>query len=464
MVTDQFHIVRRQQIELSLSQEQSSYAIQREASRLFQEQVAPELSKLLDELGTDGVHLTIARLEIDLGSIPLADWENVFVARCTEALRKELPIQKQAIFHGNKDFGAIQPSEQSLLQQLFLFLRSGQLDTASLHSLHLKRFRQLSGISISGEELEAAFLTALDKGAILWQNRLRQLLENSDQSIRRLVQQFSSSFVMALMSHLYTPDFGQFISQFQDIGFEQRVALLHRIIRALPMPAGDLNGWLANLFIDMEISPKESNDGKKKVAGLNAVVNRQPAEDVRAGIPLEYPNPETTGSTFIENSGLVLLHPFLERLFVACGLTAEGNFISQNARLTGIQLLQYLCTGEAEHFEFSLNLNKILCGVPTDVPLIRDELLTMDMKKEADELLLAVIGHWSALKSTSIEGFRYTFLSRLGKLTPLNDANEWRLQIAPQGVDVLLDWLPWGYSYVKLPWMNGVIHTEWRFN
>ncbi|HLO95924.1 MAG TPA: contractile injection system tape measure protein, partial [Burkholderiaceae bacterium] len=67
---------------------------------------------------------------------------------------------------------------------------------------------------------------------------------------------------------------------------------------------------------------------------------------------------------------------------------------------------------------------------------------------------------------TSVAGLREAFLQRQGRLAkdkPRADAPPaWRLRVEKRGLDVLLDRLPWGFSTVRLPWMEGVLHVEWR--
>ena len=79
--------------------------------------------------------------------------------------------------------------------------------------------------------------------------------------------------------------------------------------------------------------------------------------------------------------------------------------------------------------------------------------------KACEELLTGVVKNWTALKNTSLDGFREAFLKREGKLTR-ND-NEWLLKIEQKAYDILLDKLPWSINIVKLPWMSGIMHVEW---
>jgi hypothetical protein len=81
------------------------------------------------------------------------------------------------------------------------------------------------------------------------------------------------------------------------------------------------------------------------------------------------------------------------------------------------------------------------------------------MKDESETLLKAAIKHWSALKNTSPDGLREGFLQREGKLI-LNDFQD-RLIVESKAQDVLLSYLPWGYSIFKLAWMKGALYIEW---
>ncbi|MFN0276475.1 MAG: contractile injection system tape measure protein, partial [Chitinophagales bacterium] len=81
-------------------------------------------------------------------------------------------------------------------------------------------------------------------------------------------------------------------------------------------------------------------------------------------------------------------------------------------------------------------------------------------KQEVDDVLHSIIKHWTVLKNTSLDSLRNTFLQREGKLTFLDD--EWLLQVEQKTVDILMNKMPWGVSYIKLPWMKHVLRTEWN--
>ena len=169
--------------------------------------------------------------------------------------------------------------------------------------------------------------------------------------------------------------------------------------------------------------------------------------------------PEST-EIYVQYAGIVLLHAFLERFFDRLDLfDASNNFKSDSAQVRAVHLLHYLATGVERPEENETVLFKILCGVPLETPLVRDVHLTQKEKDEAQELLNAVITHWSRLGNTSPEGLRDGFFRREGKL--LMREGGWLLMVETNTIDVLLGYLPWNLSLVRFPWTNTVIWIDW---
>lgn len=179
------------------------------------------------------------------------------------------------------------------------------------------------------------------------------------------------------------------------------------------------------------------------------------AEDAAA-----VPEPPAEGTVYyINNAGLILLHPYLSFCFDALGLREGQQFKDEAAKHRAVQLLGYLAYGEEEIPEYDLVLPKILCGILPAEPVKRFIPLTNAEKNEANELLAAVISHWNALGNTSPDGLRGNFLLREGKLEWKEE--EWQLYVTQQAYDMLLNRLPWGFSVVGLSWMPWLIKTVW---
>ncbi|MCK5665225.1 MAG: hypothetical protein KAI17_17175, partial [Thiotrichaceae bacterium] len=162
---------------------------------------------------------------------------------------------------------------------------------------------------------------------------------------------------------------------------------------------------------------------------------------------------------YINNVGIILFWPFLKQLFTELKLIKKNKFCNTEDQQTAVLLLQYMATGQSEFREHQLILNKILCGWPLQQPLRNELDLQPDQEAAMNDLLQSMITHWSALKSTSIDGLRTAFINREGMLKPQH--NGWLLQIERKGYDVLIDKLPWGIGLIKLPWMNKPVYTEW---
>lgn len=172
---------------------------------------------------------------------------------------------------------------------------------------------------------------------------------------------------------------------------------------------------------------------------------------------------ERPGGLSIDNAGLVLLVNYAPRLFAMLGLTRERAFVDEAARARAVHCLAYLVDGDESGAEHQWVLNKVLCGMDIDAPVVPTGALA-EARATLDGLITAVIQHWSALGNTSPAGLRQTFLRRGGRLSrrTAEDGGHWRLRVKPGPFDMLLDRLPWGYTTIKLPWMAGAIHVEWR--
>jgi hypothetical protein len=162
----------------------------------------------------------------------------------------------------------------------------------------------------------------------------------------------------------------------------------------------------------------------------------------------------------VENAGLVLMAAYLPALFNYLGYMEGGRFKDIITRSRALYLLQYIATGQQYSPEYVLQLNKLLCGFALDEAIIGyKKRLTKKEKEEASSLLISAIGHWKALKGTSVNGFRSAFTERKGLM--VQDEDCWILQVEKKSYDVLLDSIPWSFSVIKLPWMKKRIEVEW---
>jgi hypothetical protein len=209
-------------------------------------------------------------------------------------------------------------------------------------------------------------------------------------------------------------------------------------------------------------------------AAINPAIKPAPEYKTRAEVPSAAARPErplseadaeTPSSEFtavVSYAGLILVHPFLGRFFENLKIKSPNEprlFPSEIPRAAAA--LHFLATGRDEPYEFELGMIKILLGLRLESPVsVAEGLLSADDREECEALLKAVIEHWNALKNTSTEGLRASFLDRRGFV--LEDEQGWHVQVEPRSFDLLLNRLPWGITTVWLPWITKPILTDWR--
>jgi hypothetical protein len=187
----------------------------------------------------------------------------------------------------------------------------------------------------------------------------------------------------------------------------------------------------------------------------------QSISPVATDYPMQNKPEEDVFPFMVYQAGLVLLHPFIARLFENTGIIKTGDIqLSSFGLARAAALLHFLATGCEEVYEYELGFIKIFLGMRPESPLpVCEGLVKSCDKEESETLLQSVIGHWSVLKNTSVSGLRSSFLQRQALLR--EDENGWKLHVERAPFDVLLDQLPWGISIVKLPWMKKALYTEW---
>lgn len=162
---------------------------------------------------------------------------------------------------------------------------------------------------------------------------------------------------------------------------------------------------------------------------------------------------------YVENAGLVILWPFLERFFGRLGLLDGRRFRDEASAHRAAGLLQYAATGDRSPPEHRLALNKVLCGIEPDEVFDFGDPVTDDEAEEGNDLLRAVVAQAPILRDMSIPALRGTFLVRDGALTMRDGA--WLLRVERQTHDVVLDRFPWTVAWVALPWTPRPLRVEW---
>ncbi|MDO6818884.1 contractile injection system tape measure protein [Zobellia sp. 1_MG-2023] len=497
------HLIGKQVLELNISTSKNAYAIQQRVSDLVWKAFLPEICALFDTLVGEEEVLQLDSIVIDLGEVDIkeANIPTVLDAM-TQLLEKECSNSIAEIRGREFEDAKPQAKGQLPLRQHYFQLW-----------LHWLEFGTLPSYANVPKEnwLEKVFETlGLEDAAI---QRLQAVLIQNSIALRRLILQHKAKELKSLVE-LYTGySQSKLLNFFKElskaykhgiimnlkVGYRElevalwqiifqkvilrREKLTSETIAALLMGCKELSTFRTNFksqrkhnntkypilstaLKDAKINLK--SDLKKEVLPTEGLAketldneesayqkNVEPQKIVSENLL------DTTASPqFIKKAGMVLLHPFLSKLFRKLKLAEDGAFNDFKSQCKAVLLLRFLAGGENMGKDFELLLPKILCGMPANLPLDHTLKLSKKEKKEANNLLKAVIDHWGALGSTSPDGLREGFLIREGKLTKEESGR--KLYVEQKAIDVLLDRLPWNLSMIKLPWMKELLYVEWR--
>ncbi len=461
------HIIEKFCLEFNTPSEGNGKQLDKRSVEVFQQKLLPEMEKVFDRFGGDR-NIRLDNLSIEMNVADPIRFEDQFIRQFLEQLSQKLEKVQQN-------------SEESseMESDLFrYFLEYGYFPwwakTESVMELENK---------IMGENQIPA---------------VASILGNDPDKLKRLVFQFSDTFLQTLVKNQnlieFIKDLQQILSTFYR-STEVRNQLWLFVFYGLFFKNKSFEEVKIDIFkstIDYFLQSEKSVISSKKL--VNKVLNELKIVDnaflmklqkavqsihlnIEKNLEKTISEKKTIKKTikkserktelkpdqkewYTINAGLVLLHPFFVLFFESLGLTEKNIFKDFHAKNQAALLLQYLATGKSQSFENELILNKILCDIPLSVPIEKDLILNEKIKAEAEQLLNAVIKHWSALKNTSPESLRNTFLQREGKLTK-NENGSWNLFIQHATFDILISKLPWSISIIKLPWMKNMLQVEW---
>ena len=551
------------EIELRLEEEPQAHPLMDRVSALREPRLEAVMQRVLDELSPAGRLDRFELLELDLGLLPLSDFDDAFLARLEPALRQALTRQLQ----GRPAEAPLRPA----LELLRLFARTGSLPwwadrtDPQLVGAQIRRLleldpeawwallRELQANPSAIERLAAAWdqptLAAVLAAVLPSDNDSAAGVTGAEaprdieveavlaagnslagrQRLLRLAAQGLRGEALARALEQWVLDQGAL----EQRALEQR-ALQQRALQQgslpnlpnrpgrdvaippaspgslsqqIPAPGSDVSVWLGWLgWLESAAASQQALEGlgggdiaaigpdvlallpeplRSLVAqGLRgealeralgrALAARRPGADPSLPGPqqLAPPGPGSDSASpasnladpdelAIDDGGLVVLWPFLDTLlsrleFVDPELKL---FASEQARNQAIALLSFLVEGDPEPPEWRLALAKVLCGLSPLAPWRLEEPLRPEALAEGEKLLEAVIAHGGLAEKMEPQDLRNLILRRPAVLTSRTGA--WLLRVERRAEDGLLDRFPWGWSWIRLPWMDHPLQVEW---
>ncbi len=481
---NQTHIIHLEEISLTLTSAKGIHPLQERVSRLCQDALHPRLDTLFSSLVHPNQWIRLEELSIDLGHITLdnlqTQWVDLVLAEVERALEKQLAGHWETINDQEKKdkalaYHGIQLSARE--EEVFLFF---------LEHGYIPWWGDKKLVGVFWEEI-----VQRDTIELVLKARMSDLIVGSSGALRRLlsripkrnyvnfakllVPQSKKQWVRPPEKHLRSVDgLRQFVAKYplfidrlwekwivwiisasnDRVNFTRSVEeevfkLANEVLQAMEA-SEELHD---ELFYKNIVLLKDGPTSARQAPSREMNVERAAYHEEK--------KLETKEGIYIDNAGLLLLHPFLPNLFENVGLTKEHQFINSHTCQQAIYLLQYLVNGERSEVcpEYELVLNKIICGWPVNDPL--DAILQPStlMFDEADVMLQSVMRHWDSVRKLEVEGLRSLLINRLGRLT--TNGTGWQIRVETQAQDLFLESMPWGVGIISFPWLDKLISVNW---
>ncbi len=493
MQLNNIHIIQKQVLEVEMENPADAFQFRNRLGAVFHEKILPGLEILFDEIGTNNRLIRMDRLEIELGNIEANNWENNLAQKAIQQIRQALLMENPAWkiqaddskinteFTTISDAENIHPTEElkeaDFMNAFFFFLKTGNFPWYASKQAACRELlkKWITNEAPLGFKELLKTLNAVEITRLIYQFDEQVLNELIKQLLPQQKASFYNEFIEAinfLRTHLtpdYKPDYKNTISLkkafylpfFKWLTDSNTIDLYIVYCKEL---AELLQIEFSNIINQQHfnlILSKEKNTILKKINELIAVSVRSPIIKKKQ-ILNDTKNENITDAQYVENAGLILLHPFLQQFFKEIQLTKDDLFTDEYARMKAVLFTQHLAYGTTLFEEPELIINKILCGYPIHEPIIRELEITLKEKAAATNLLQQVIQLWlknNVQVNGTIEGLQQSFLQRPGKLVQKD--NNWHLLVEQKPYDMLLASLPWGIGIIKTPWMDGILWVDW---
>lgn len=479
------HIIGRQVLQIEGVKKSDARQVQDRIRQTFYEKILPLLDQYLSAYAGDEIY-RIEKLELDIGHIPIDQLETGWVQKVMQQLALELPQKSTPEKQPEKPMTLTGHARQ--LELVRFFANTGTLpwwsDTSitdpvreslevlsteapeALHHLYVQLARQAGAFqrllrhlrypdwiplmlhrqTLPPQDLKLlldilATILEQEKSTNLSRPKLKETLALQLLSWTYIQLQSSKSLAffwkgfLIQCSKITRIDYPVFLSRFiTKIEAIEKPSVIH--------PSSQIPEIIAALKTPEIIAIEEQEQEKESIAGKTKAKNSFNESD----------------ELLIENAGLVLLWPYLNRFFDQLGLVDKRQFVDEAAAHRAVGVLQFLAAGTELPLEHQCGLNKILCGLDWQEVLDFEEPITEAETQASLELLEAVIAN-ANIGQMSVDGFRGSFLLRQGILRTGNGV--WQLQVEQASYDVVLERVPWTWSMVKLPWMAWGMGVEW---
>lgn len=488
-MTPNRHRIQRQVLELTVGDANAAPGIQEQLARACREPVLAGMASVFDAVAPAHQLLRLERLEIDVGRIEGSDWAPEFERRLLAELERQLQSCAAQARPGH--VAEIGQAGGAAFDAFVFFLRHGRLPwwsrtadpawASALQTMDAQRIGALRTLLHEEPRAVTRLVNALDDAAletlVASLGPLRHctlaLHELRPSDAAALNQRWRLKFWSTLVAAAVALRDGAAAATLVHTLLAARCELVLEQSRQRPAAAGESGGSAfapAIRPVNVAALPafwREQCDAAFQALEDAAPLASAPDEPVhtppapgrqRQESRTRESRPAAEEILYLPCAGILLLHPFFKTLFLDRGLLQGSRFVDDEAQQRGAQLLGYLATGQAQAPEYELGFAKLLTAIDQETPLQSAWLEQPDIAA-CDALLAAVLGHWTALRSSSAAWLRSQFFLRDGKLETVDGG--YRVTVERRAQDVLLARLPWGFGVISLPWLQQRIFVQW---
>jgi len=480
---NQDHIIQKVFVEITVNNKEKALGIKEEINSFLSIDVFPEIEKYINtlEYNLAGQTLQIPRLELNLdvkSSSLNAELKDKIVQLFQEELSK---ISQHALSLNqeteNESKAYLIDRQEKAVQAFIFFLEKGYMpwwnpERKGISLLEPTVFSSL----ISAKSFEKNFIPLLSKQYV--QDRMINQLSNEQIAQLCLTvlknRELQLNLEAEVIRHLSTLSHSNKLFIWR---------LVFNVLSEYLKPSGinNLQDYLAHQISKTETADRSQT--KSSYKNLETVFKLFPsikeneiAERIKNNTPdhsdntkglveaIELKNelgredPGENDGQYIQNAGLILIHPFIKTFFEHCNLLDPQTHQLLDPELCA-HLLHYIATGNTNAPEYDMVFEKFLCNIPLNQSINRHIKLSRKHREQAKNVIESVQHNWAPMRKSSVALLQNEFFQRSGKLL-ITDYN-YTLTVERKTQDILLDKLAWGIGLVKLPWKEKFIFINW---
>ncbi|MEJ1968740.1 MAG: contractile injection system tape measure protein [Rhizomicrobium sp.] len=192
------HRIGRQSLDIDMDSEDAALALQPRLGDINRRRFLPAIERVLDDFAAPGLHIRLDRIDLDLGDVPLDDFEEEAGRRLAAALREAIEKALRNVADDDAEDAAARPPALAELDRLEVFLVSGTLPFGA----PAQGFAADAAVLALIESEPAALAQMLRRHAHLRHVLERLVLQLSDDTLMRLLEMLEPEHAALMLAYM----------------------------------------------------------------------------------------------------------------------------------------------------------------------------------------------------------------------------------------------------------------------